>query len=53
LYRRNIKIIQPDVVFVMEHGAGEEKEEEQTTSPRRRATSRWEGPMTEGTLYVA
>ena len=53
LYRHNIKIIQPDVVYVMEHGAGEEPEEEQATSSRRRGTSRWEGPMTEGTLYVA
>lgn len=57
LKRRDVKVIQPDVCFVIEHRNLVKDDDDEiiysTGSPRRRRGDAQPFPMTEGTIYVA
>lgn len=59
LKRRDVKVIQPDVVYVIEHSGLIKDDEESaesssaTASPKRRKDVQPALPTTEGTIYVA
>lgn len=59
LKRRDVKVVQPDVVYVIEHKGLVKDDEESaesssaTASPKRRRDTQTQLPTTEGTIYVA